>query len=129
MVNFLISHGCVEKKTDKLKFPLDLSDGLKRHFIRGYFDGDGSIYTIKQPYGFYICGNIEQFLREISYEFEKIGITKQDLRQNKNNVFILQISRINDINRIRHYFYEGSYVYMERKKESFDKIKKMIGRL
>lgn len=39
----LSKHGCMQTKTEKLKFPNFLSDKLIPHFIRGYFDGDGSI--------------------------------------------------------------------------------------
>ena len=36
--------GCVERKTFKLKFPDFLDEKLVPHFVRGYFDGDGSVY-------------------------------------------------------------------------------------
>lgn len=32
-----------QKSKKELQIP-DMPDNLKRHFIRGYFDGDGSIY-------------------------------------------------------------------------------------
>lgn len=40
--------GCHQKKSLTLKFPKieDVPDNLLKHFIRGYFDGDGSFYTI-----------------------------------------------------------------------------------
>ena len=40
--NDLISNGCLENKTFKLDFP-NIDENLVRHFIRGYFDGDGSL--------------------------------------------------------------------------------------
>lgn len=42
MKSDLISHGILENKTLDLDFP-KLSKDLEMHFIRGYFDGDGSI--------------------------------------------------------------------------------------
>lgn len=39
----LIKHGCIPNKSLKLKFPTTVPDKLIRHFVRGYFDGDGSI--------------------------------------------------------------------------------------
>lgn len=42
MVRSLIKHGIVERKSKVLKAPR-LSEDLVRHWIRGYFDGDGSI--------------------------------------------------------------------------------------
>jgi hypothetical protein len=40
----LISHGCVPNKSLILEFPTTVPDELLRHFLRGYSDGDGSIY-------------------------------------------------------------------------------------
>ena len=39
----LITHGVLEHKTNILK-PPNLDKNLIRHFIRGYFDGDGSVW-------------------------------------------------------------------------------------
>jgi len=46
LVDDLIKHGCVQNKTQKIRFPI-LKNELIQHFIRGYFDGDGCIYKIK----------------------------------------------------------------------------------
>ena len=48
--NHLINNGCTERKTFTIKFPYFLNDDLIRHFIRGYFDGDGSISTSQTKY-------------------------------------------------------------------------------
>ena len=42
-VDDLISHGCVKQKSLILKPPINVPDDLIQHFIRGFFDGDGSI--------------------------------------------------------------------------------------
>jgi len=42
MCHDLIQMGCVPRKSLQLEFP-DLREDLIRHFVRGYFDGDGSI--------------------------------------------------------------------------------------
>lgn len=39
----LISHGCVPAKSKILTFPTHIQKDLMPHFLRGYFDGDGSI--------------------------------------------------------------------------------------
>lgn len=49
--NSLLSHGVVENKTFKIMFPYNsIPDSLLKHFIRGYFDGDGciSFYTVNE---------------------------------------------------------------------------------
>jgi len=40
----LISHGCVPNKSLILEFPTTVPNELIRHFLRGYSDGDASIY-------------------------------------------------------------------------------------
>jgi len=46
-VKNLIDKGCHQAKTFTLEFSKFLREDLKRHFIRGYFDGDGTIYLAK----------------------------------------------------------------------------------
>ena len=42
-VKHLVDKGCINKKSLIIKFPYFLEENLKKHFIRGYFDGDGSV--------------------------------------------------------------------------------------
>lgn len=42
----LINYGCIPNKSLILKYP-DIEKSLNKHFIRGYFDGDGSISKSK----------------------------------------------------------------------------------
>lgn len=44
----LKNKGCPQNKSKIIKFPKWLDKSLIRHFIRGYFDGDGSIYLDNQ---------------------------------------------------------------------------------
>ena len=39
----LISHGCIPRKTGRTERPKGLSESMIRHFVRGLFDGDGSV--------------------------------------------------------------------------------------
>jgi len=69
VVQDLESHGVVERKTFTLKFP-KLPENLTSHFIRGYFDGDGSVFECKSyrktlvHLGITICGT-ESFLKDL----------------------------------------------------------------
>lgn len=50
-VDSLKKYGVIENKTNILK-PPNISNDLSRHFIRGYFDGDGSIWShLNKKYG------------------------------------------------------------------------------
>lgn len=48
MSNLLASYGMVQRKSLVLEFPDWLNESLYSHFIRGYMDGDGSIYYSQQ---------------------------------------------------------------------------------
>ena len=53
MFNDLIKQGCIPNKSLVLTFPNkhQVPENLINHFIRGYFDGDGSInYEIREKY-------------------------------------------------------------------------------
>src|SRR3990172_7525128 len=69
MFNSLNSLGCTPKKSLTLKFPV-INISIVNHFIRGYFDGDGCVYTytpknysntstIYRSIGVSICGTLE----------------------------------------------------------------------
>ena len=36
--------GCIPCKSNVCKFPSSISENLKRHFVRGYFDANGAVY-------------------------------------------------------------------------------------
>lgn len=49
----LNAHGCTPNKSLTLMYPKNIPEKLKKHFLRGYFDGDGSfgIYGSKCKFG------------------------------------------------------------------------------
>lgn len=49
-VDDLISHGCFKQKSLILKPPTGIPKELIHHFIRGFFDGDGSIFWNKSEF-------------------------------------------------------------------------------
>jgi hypothetical protein len=51
LITQLYSLGCIPNKTFNLKFPKEtISDNLLRHFLRGYWDGDGHIGLQNKKY-------------------------------------------------------------------------------
>ena len=65
-VNDLKKLGCVEKKSSILTFPTSqqVPNNLIYHFIRGYFDGDGSICITDKNYHISFVGT-ENFIKEL----------------------------------------------------------------
>lgn len=119
MVEDLSKLNIVENKSLILVAP-DISDSLKRHWIRGYIDGDGSISRTKSKnkkiyeYSLKICGTKEVLTSILSY----LGKENQKLYErnydNKNNYYIsiggnIQTKECLDI------IYGDSTIYMDRK--------------
>lgn len=116
------------KKPMKLETCLEvpkLKEELIWHFIRGYFDGDGTIYRAKnydRPIiAFY--GTFE-FLNSLKKEISKvIDINRLNVHKKKDvNISMLTISKIHEIQFIYNKFYENANVFMDRRKNKFDQF-------
>lgn len=75
MCNQLLKLGVVNNKSLKIKFPNYISEDLLPHFIRGYFDGDGSVYYDDKRFkaGTSLCGTYD-FVSHVSDILHKMGI-------------------------------------------------------
>lgn len=104
---------------------------LVNHFMRGYFDGDGSIYhcragkgqTVKQK-SFSIIGN-EQFIQDYRNILVKncdINKTKINARLNintNNTIYAAIYSGNNNIQKIYDFLYKDATIYLDRKRDIF----------
>lgn len=91
----LLAQGMTEQKVQNLNHLPKLSDDLMKPFLRGYFDGDGSVFesvsklTGKKNIGVNFCGTYG-FLEELNIFLNKYIISK-------------------DKKRVRHPFDRGNY--------------------
>lgn len=140
MATDLAALGAVPNKTFLIKFP-PIAKELRRHFIRGLFDGDGSIsqkitrYKQKEYIApsFSICGGVATFLENVVKVFvEEIGVTtnkvlrsklkeKQKIRFKSNIEYSAWRFSYQGTPalRIRDWMYDGATVWMECKKNKF----------
>lgn len=82
----LISHGCIPLKTYYMTFPNDIEKNLMSHFIRGYTDGDGSIYMSKGTLHVSYTSASELFLKELQAFFSNENIQSSLYKlKNKEN--------------------------------------------
>jgi len=121
----LVELGCGKAKTHNLKFPTEeqVPSHLVRHFIRGYFDGDGSVSGDKQKQ-FSFVGTID-FLLPLQHVLMKeldFSQTKFDKRHKDrdNNIRSLRYCGNNRCIVFRDWLYKGATIYLERKKKIFD---------
>ena len=114
MVSDLSKYGIAQNKTKTVFIPR-IQERLKKHFLRGYFDGDG--YVGERQAVLVTSSNVfEDQLMEYIKKHELGSPTLSNLTENsKRFVFSRK-----DTNFLKH-IYENSKVYMPRKKESYDK--------
>ncbi len=124
----LKSLGCEPQKTFTLKFPnvSQVPRHLTRHFIRGYFDGDGSVWESKTHHGKYKqlqCSitSTTQMIDEITKVLYDNGLTNIEISNHPTSegISILKIRRNNDVIKFYNYLYNGSSVFLPRKKQKF----------
>ena len=120
MVKDITGHGCVNNKTFKITFPNWMREDLKRHFTRGYFDGDGTICKIsgsKNQFVSSICGN-DVFIDQLESYLNTGKIYKQD------KISILTFSNKSDIEYLRNLYYDNSNIFLKRKYDIFNSFDK-----
>lgn len=115
----LIKQGCKPRKSLTLTFPTEnqVPKYLHKHFIRGYFDGDGSITLTENTVGINILGTRE-FLEGIKLYVDILkNKTLYPLKYNKldKNTYRIQFEGINDIRLFLEYIYKDSNIYLDRK--------------
>jgi hypothetical protein len=114
--NTLSQCGMIKSKSLTLKFPTCISNNLYSHFIRGYFDGDGSIsFTKKKQISITIIGSdiFCQQLKEI-LEMENI---KSIICKAGHSIKVKSLCIHGNIvgRKFLHWIYDGAELYLQRK--------------
>ena len=126
--NKLNELGCIPNKSLLLKFPEWLRSDLKQHFIRGYFDGDGSLSSSKRrlinDYQWSLVST-RDFCNEISKIISSelgIHVIKKDTCGNGITTTIC-VRGNNQILKLSNWIYADSNVYLERKYKKYIELK------
>lgn len=128
MVKDLTKLGCCKNKTFTILFPSNncVPDYLIHHFMRGYFDGDGCIYTRKNKKGvntFSVIGNCN-FINKYKETLFK-GIGKKNDCKNRifdNNITAFSLGGNKQICKIYNFLYKNANIFLERKYNKFKEI-------
>jgi hypothetical protein len=126
MINDLTEKG-IGPKASALRIPLDIPDTCARHFIRGCFDGDGSISLSRAPNGslrptFQILGS-KCLLEWMSKKLVgQAGVESSINVRLMEGCWALCIGSRCSLIKIKHYFYDNvdESLCMKRKKEKFE---------
>ncbi len=114
LVKDLKKYSITPNKTFTIKFPR-LREDLIRHFLRGYFDGDGCVGERQ----YWLIVSSECFLEYLIEYLEKKFCSKiYYIKENKS--YKLCFCRKNY--EIINYIYSDSKVYLKRKKNKYEKF-------
>ena len=135
MANSLRNIGLYPNKSLTLNNIPNIPESLLRHFIRGYFDGDGSIILSKNS-SYHKVGGIIKKYEYPSYTFMLLG-TKEFIEKvvtimNLSHYIItntkteeikcLRVCAKRDAHYLYNYLYDNSTIYLERKNSKWLKV-------
>ena len=121
MAECLSSLGCYKNKSRTLTFPEFLVGDLLRHFIRGYFDGDGCFYISKRKQCFGFVGNVS-FIEDLQkYLTKTLRFTEVQLGTDSRTLWLRTYGKSgrNNVVSFRDWLYKDATIFLQRK---FDKV-------
>lgn len=119
IANDLISLGCVPRKSYNLNTFPTLPEDLIRHFVRGYFDGDGTVSIDKK--GFLHAGFsstpvfLELLMRELNKE---LGLPIKNIYNTGGESYCICYNQT-ESEKLYHYMYVDDCVCLVRKQKKF----------
>ena len=118
----LAVYGIIPHKTGTLSIPKVLDKQYWKDFIRGYFDGDGTICKDGTGFRVTITSANKEILEDINSYFEENGIKPSNLYKDHNNICIRFRSQASiDIYNLLYY---NNCLCLKRKKEKYIELMK-----
>ena len=126
LYNDFLLNGVYPRKSyenkNRLRIP-NIAPELISHFIRGFFDADGTVYTpIKRPnllsIGF--CSVAKEFIREIDSYLTNVGINSWKIKENyhsdgRQTSYELIYNKTSDILKLINFMYRDANISLKRK--------------
>lgn len=126
----LATLGIVNNKSLIAQFPGYIPDDLMHHFIRGYFDGDGSVSystTSRKAY-VSIVGTLDfcNHIKDVLYEHDIKSSIQHPKQSGDHNTFVVSINGFPNVLGLMYYLYQDADLKMFRKYEKFLQIRSII---
>ena len=117
--------GCISRKAKKITFPHFLSEDLYKHFIRGFFDGDGSVYfnSCRKRYGVTFTTSSFTFVSQIKEILNNLKVNGYLAKNKKTGVHSLSYLGNKKSRIVLGWLYKDAEVFMKRKHDRFLKLK------
>jgi hypothetical protein len=112
-------------KTYTAKFP-NIPEDLIRHFIRGYFDGDGCFTFTEKTFDIDFLGASKDFhdgLKDILLKYNFNFNTEIKINQHDTSIYYIHINKNLDKCRFLDWIYFDCHIYLDRKYEKYLKCK------
>jgi intein/homing endonuclease len=127
----LVELGCIPNKSLKIVYP-NINENLNNHFIRGYFDGDGSLYSHDHDYVIALIST-EDFCKSINdiinnnFNINGILVKDKKMLSNGNNITTyLKYTGTRKAAKIMDWLYKDANIYLERKHNKYLELKQWI---
>lgn len=125
IIKDLLRLGITPRKSLSVKFP-DVPDEYLRHFLRGVFDGDGSVFfeprNPKFPLRAKFDSGSKDFIYKLEEKLQKFGMPKRTIyeEKRKRTSYMFRYSHQDSV-RLFHLLYDGvdKSLYLERKHNRF----------
>lgn len=134
----LAKYSIIPQKTFKLKPPYELNKEYWIDYIRGYFDGDGSINLITNSNGrgngnlrWQVASATKEILEFIvntfyeMYNIPKVNILCDIKHNNGADLYYIQYSST-ATRKIYNILYTPNSLYLKRKKDKFEEVLKLV---
>lgn len=115
----LMKLGVIPRKSIVCEFPI-LKEELKRHFMRGFFDGDGCITCNKGVKARVAIAGGQYSLNQMKEYFEANGIKSNIYDIKRSRAKSLEVVRKESLCKIYELFYKDATIYLERKHDKFN---------
>jgi hypothetical protein len=119
----LIHKGCHPRKSLTLRYPAS-GYFYRRHFVRGYFDGDGSIFVNEAVYRQPTCSFVgtEEFLRGLQEVLvTEAGLNKTAIYKHTHSAaHYLAYTGRGNVRKLYEFLYAETGPSLQRKKEKFE---------
>jgi len=120
LINPLLNMGLTSNKTYTLNGDICkyIPKQLFRHFLRGYFDGDGNItwgkhYSSGNKYIVQVCGNADFLLKSFQKHFPSSCKLYKD--SYSKQCYVWRVANKADVLKFLNYLYGDSNIYLNRK--------------
>lgn len=123
-VDDLINKGCVKKKTLILEPPKFVPDELLHHFLRGFFDGDGSLIRAAKKKSTYVGFEVDFTTTKAMAEWIQniLGYGSISKERRRKYTWYWKISGNQQVIKFYHYLYDDATIWMDRKYKKFQEL-------